>query len=71
MSIIMIQQENLKIVVNNFCNLQISKYISIPYKSLHDFLRKYPNVCVGTLLVSMRITDILSKNSSFFSNAAF
>ena len=38
---------------------------SIPPKSNNDFKEKYPNVRVGTLLVSMRITGILNNNSFF------
>ena len=38
---------------------------SMPYKSNLDLKEKYPNVHVSTL-VSMRITDILTKTSVFF-----
>ena len=43
----------------------MTPFKSKPRKSNHYFKIKYPYVCVGTL-VSMRITDIMTKNSCFF-----
>ena len=54
---------NMIVIASYYKSLTASK--SMPQKNNHDFKGKYPYVRVGTL-VSMRIKDILNKNTLFF-----